>query len=82
MTVVLWCRVVYGYGLGGSIDSCERNESKNMQFYFRRKAVVDKEEVAYITSTHADVVDAYDNIVRVLNFRYSSIFILGLSWTV
>ena len=28
--VVSWYRVVYGYGREGSIDSCERSESKKM----------------------------------------------------
>lgn len=39
-------------------------------------------EVAYVTSAHADVADAYDNIVRVFNLRYRPILILGLSRTV
>lgn len=39
-------------------------------------------EATYIASAHADVVDAYDDIVRVFDFRYRPVFILGFSWTI
>ena len=47
-----------------------------------RKIVGAKGEEAYIASTHADVVDADDDIVRVFNFRYRPVFVLGLSGSV
>ena len=39
-------------------------------------------EAAYIASAHADVVDAYDDVVRVFDFGNRPVFILGLSWTI
>ena len=47
-----------------------------------KKKVGAKGEEAYVASTHADVVDADDDIVRVFDFRYGPVFVLGLSGSV
>lgn len=39
-------------------------------------------EVAYITSAYTHVLDADDDIVWVFDFRYRSVFVLDLPWTV
>ena len=47
-----------------------------------KKIVGAKGEEAYIASTDADVGDADDDIVRVFDFRYRPVFVLGLSGSV
>lgn len=39
-------------------------------------------EIAHIASAHANVVDAYDDVVWVFYLGYWPIFIFGFSWTV
>lgn len=48
----------------------------------RRPAATINSEATYIASAHADVVDAYDDVVRVFDLRYRPVFKLGLSWTI